>query len=100
MSNLCILRYNPCSAKHVSIDNMWQEENNALYRKFTFADFSEALAFIVRVGLVAEAAGHHPKIMNTWNTVELWLSTHDAGDVVTEKDRELAVAIDELLSKA
>jgi 4a-hydroxytetrahydrobiopterin dehydratase len=75
---------------------MWNETNNALYRKFTFKDFSEAFAFMTRVALIAESQNHHPKWTNVWNTVELWLSTHDAGDVVTDKDRKLAKAIDAL----
>ena len=76
---------------------MWKEENNALYRKFQFKDFKEAFAFLTKVALVAEAADHHPTIKNTWNTVELWLSTHDAGNVVTTKDHQLATKIDALL---
>lgn len=75
---------------------MWKEENNKLYRKFTFADFSEAFAFMTRVGMIAEKMNHHPEWKNVWNSVEIWLSTHDAGDVVTEKDRKLAAAIDKL----
>ena len=76
---------------------MWQEENNALYRKFQFKDFKEAFAFLTKVAMVAETVNHHPTIKNTWNTVELWLSTHDAGNLVTAKDRELAALIDALL---
>ena len=76
---------------------MWKEENNALYRKFQFKDFKEAFAFLTKVALVSEAADHHPTIKNTWNTVELWLSTHDAGNVVTAKDHQLATKIDALL---
>jgi 4a-hydroxytetrahydrobiopterin dehydratase len=76
---------------------MWKEENNALYRKYTFKDFSEAFAFMTRVAMIAEKINHHPKWTNTWNTVELWLSTHDAGNTVTEKDRKLAAKIDELI---
>jgi 4a-hydroxytetrahydrobiopterin dehydratase len=76
---------------------MWQEENNALYRKFQFKDFKEAFAFLTKVAMVAETVNHHPTIKNTWNTVELWLSTHDAGNVVTAKDRDLAALIDALL---
>jgi len=76
---------------------MWQEENNALYRKFKFKDFKEAFAFLTKVAMVAETVNHHPTIKNTWNTVELWLSTHDAGNVVTAKDRDLAALIDALL---
>jgi 4a-hydroxytetrahydrobiopterin dehydratase len=75
---------------------MWQEVDNSLYRKFTFKDFNEAFAFMTRVALVAEKMNHHPKWTNVWNTVEVWLSTHDAGDVVTERDRKLADKIDAL----
>ena len=76
---------------------MWQETNNSLYRKFEFTDFSEAFAFMTRVALIAEKMNHHPKWTNVWNTVEVWLSTHDAGDVVTDKDRKLAEKIAALL---
>lgn len=76
---------------------MWQEINNALYRKFEFKDFSEAFAFMTRVAMIAEKMDHHPRWTNVWNTVEVWLNTHDAGNVVTDKDRKLAKKIDELL---
>jgi 4a-hydroxytetrahydrobiopterin dehydratase len=76
---------------------MWTEQNNTLYRKFEFADFSEAFAFMTRVAIEAEKADHHPLWTNVWNKVEIWLSTHDAGDIVTDKDRELAAAIDKLV---
>ena len=74
----------------------WQEKDNTLYRKFEFKDFSEAFAFMTRVALIAEKINHHPKWTNIWNTVEVWLSTHDAGDIVTDKDRKLAEKIDAL----
>ena len=76
---------------------MWEEINNKLYKKFQFADFSEAFAFMTRVALEAEKMNHHPEWKNVWNTVELWLSTHDAGDIVTDKDRKLSVKIDRLV---
>jgi len=76
---------------------MWQEEDNKLYKKFTFKDFAEAFEFLGRLASLAEKENHHPTIKNTWNEVELWLSTHDAGDVVTDKDRDLAAKIDGLL---
>lgn len=76
---------------------MWENTDNQLYRKFSFKDFSEAFAFMTRVALIAEKQNHHPSWKNTYNTVEVWLSTHDAGDVVTEKDKKLAAAIDALL---
>jgi 4a-hydroxytetrahydrobiopterin dehydratase len=77
---------------------MWQETNNKLYRQLEFADFSEAFAFMTRVAMIAEKMNHHPEWKNVWNKVEIWLSTHDAGDVVTERDRKLAAKIDELLA--
>ncbi|MFY7840146.1 MAG: 4a-hydroxytetrahydrobiopterin dehydratase [Lacibacter sp.] len=76
---------------------MWQETDNKLYRKFEFANFSEAFAFMTRVAIEAEKMNHHPLWINVWNKVEIWLSTHDAGDVVTEKDKKLAERIDKLL---
>ena len=75
---------------------MWKEENNSLYRKFTFKDFSEAFAFMTRVALAADKMDHHPTWKNTYNTVEVWLNTHDAGDKVTEKDHQLAKKIDSI----
>lgn len=77
---------------------MWKEENNKLYRKFQFKDFSEAFAFMTRVALAAEKMDHHPEWKNVYNTVEVWLSTHDAGDIVTEKDKKLASKIDKLFA--
>jgi 4a-hydroxytetrahydrobiopterin dehydratase len=79
---------------------MWQEENNKLYRKFEFKNFSEAFAFMTRVALEAEKMDHHPLWTNVWNQVEVWLSTHSAGDVVTDKDRQLAKKIDALVKSA
>ena len=72
--------------------NNWQHINNKLYNKFEFTNFSESFAFMTRVAMEAEKANHHPLWTNVWNTVEIWLSTHDAGDVVTIKDEELAPA--------
>ncbi len=77
---------------------MWEEQQNSLYRKFQFADFSEAFAFMTRVAIEAEKMNHHPRWTNVWNTVEIWLNTHDAGDRVTEKDHRLAAKIDKLAS--
>jgi 4a-hydroxytetrahydrobiopterin dehydratase len=73
---------------------MWKEENNRLYKKFDFKDFSEAFSFMTRVALAAEKMDHHPLWTNVYNKVEIWLNTHDAGDVVTDKDRKLSVIID------
>ena len=79
---------------------MWKEEKNSLYKKFEFKDFSEAFAFMTRVALAAEKIDHHPLWKNVYNTVEIWLSTHDAGDVVTDKDRKLSVKIDALAGRS
>jgi 4a-hydroxytetrahydrobiopterin dehydratase len=76
----------------------WKEENNRLKKTFTFKDFSEAFGFMTRVAIIAEKMNHHPTWTNTWNTVNFELSTHDAGDVVTDRDRKLADAIDKLLN--
>jgi 4a-hydroxytetrahydrobiopterin dehydratase len=76
---------------------MWKKENDQLYKKFEFKDFSEAFAFMTRVALAAEKMDHHPLWTNVYNKVEIWLSTHDAGDVVTDKDKKLAKKIDALV---
>jgi 4a-hydroxytetrahydrobiopterin dehydratase len=75
---------------------MWEEIDNTLHKKFKFKDFSQAFAFMTRVALEAEKMDHHPLWKNVYNEVEIWLSTHDAGNVVTEKDRTLAKKIDAL----
>ena len=77
---------------------MWEEKDNKLYRKFNFKNFSEAFAFMTRVALEAEKMDHHPLWTNVYNRVEIWLSTHDAGDIVTDKDKKLAGKIDALIS--
>jgi 4a-hydroxytetrahydrobiopterin dehydratase len=76
---------------------MWYEENNKLIRTFEFKDFSEAFSFMTRVALLAEKSDHHPYWTNVYNKVHIELSTHDAGNKVTVKDRELAYLIDALL---
>jgi 4a-hydroxytetrahydrobiopterin dehydratase len=74
----------------------WVEENNRLSRTFKFKDFKEAFGFMTKVALIAEKMDHHPTWSNTWNVVKIELNTHDAGDVVTDRDHKLARAIDEL----
>jgi 4a-hydroxytetrahydrobiopterin dehydratase len=76
---------------------MWEEKNNTLYKKFEFKNFSAAFAFMTRVAIEAEKMDHHPLWTNVYNKVEIWLSTHSAGDVVTDKDKKLAERIDKLL---
>jgi 4a-hydroxytetrahydrobiopterin dehydratase len=76
---------------------MWKEENNKLVKTFTFKDFTEAFGFMSKVAIVAEKMNHHPNWSNVYNRVSFELNTHDAGNVVTEKDRKLAAAIDALV---
>lgn len=79
---------------------MWLHQNNCLYRRFEFKSFSQAFGFMSRIALLAEQQNHHPRWCNVYNVVEIWLSTHDAGNTVTEKDHQLARAIDALLLQA
>ncbi|WP_258100275.1 4a-hydroxytetrahydrobiopterin dehydratase [Marinoscillum pacificum] len=76
---------------------MWKEEDNRLKKTFEFKDFVEAFGFMSQVAIIAEKMNHHPNWSNVYNTVSFELNTHDAGDVVTEKDHKLAAAIDDLV---
>lgn len=75
---------------------MWIEENHHLKKTFQFKDFIGAFAFMTKVAILAEKMNHHPNWSNVYNRVTIELSTHDAGNIVTEKDRKLAEAIDGL----
>lgn len=75
---------------------MWKEEDNKLKRTFEFRDFTEAFAFMTKVAFLAEAHGHHPNWSNVYNKVIIELTTHDKGNTITQKDKKLAKAIDEL----
>lgn len=77
---------------------MWTENNHQLYHKFQFGNFREAFSFMTSVAFEAEKMDHHPLWANVYNKVEIWLSTHDAGDIVTEKDKQLAEKIDVIAS--
>jgi 4a-hydroxytetrahydrobiopterin dehydratase len=74
----------------------WVEENGALHREFRFANFSEAFGFMARVALLADKADHHPNWSNVYNRVVIDLTSHDAGNTVTERDVELATAINDI----
>lgn len=74
---------------------MWNEENDCLVKEFSFDDFKSALAFVNKVGDLAEEANHHPDIELGWGRVLVRLTTHSEGGV-TEKDRQLASQIDKL----
>lgn len=71
----------------------WTHENDALAKTFTLEHFASALSFIVRMGMECEKMDHHPHLTNVWNKVSLRLMSHDAGDKVTDKDVQLARAI-------
>ncbi|MDX1627440.1 MAG: 4a-hydroxytetrahydrobiopterin dehydratase [Fulvivirga sp.] len=75
---------------------MWKEEDNKLKKTFEFSDFKEAFGFMAQVAIVAEKMNHHPNWSNVYNTVSFELNTHDAGDVVTDKDKKLAEEIDKI----
>lgn len=75
----------------------FKEENNSLYAKFVFTNFIDAFGFMSKVAIVSEKLNHHATIHNTYNKVELFLSTHDAGNIVTQKDILLAEEIEKLL---
>lgn len=75
---------------------MWQTENNKLVKTFKFKDFIEAFAFMSKVAIIAEKSEHHPEWSNVYNTVTIKLCTHDAGDIITDKDKNLAKEIDKL----
>lgn len=75
----------------------WSGDEHAISRHFKFKDFNEALGFIVRVGVLAEQADHHPHLHNVYNKVDIELTTHSAGNRVTEKDFALAAKINELV---
>lgn len=73
----------------------WTHDDDALAKSFEFTDFRAAVSFIVRLAFYAEAMDHHPHLHNVYNTVDIRLTTHDAGDKVTQKDVDLARAIED-----
>lgn len=77
----------------------WKEENNRLNAEFIFADFTQAWAFMSEVAIAAEKQGHHPDWSNVYNRVSIQLTTHDAGNIVTEKDQKLSTTISKLYNR-
>lgn len=75
----------------------WSEKDNALHGTFKFKNFTQAFGFLSQVAILQEKHNHHAEIKNMYNRVELTLTTHDAGNTVTEKDYKLAKAIEGLL---
>ena len=74
----------------------WTYDGQRLTKTYTFGSFAEAIGFVVRLAFEAEKQNHHPDLRNVYNRVEIALSTHEAGDRVTERDIRLARAIDAL----
>lgn len=74
----------------------WTFNDNGIEKKFVFKNFSQALGFMVQLGLLAEKQNHHPELFNVYNKVDIRLSTHDANGL-TDKDFDLAKAIEKLL---
>lgn len=72
---------------------MWQKTKNGLYRSFDFSSFEDAVSFINAVAAVASRLNHHPKIINNYTVVEIWLITH-ISNTVTKKDEQFAAEID------
>ncbi|MFA8300944.1 MAG: 4a-hydroxytetrahydrobiopterin dehydratase [Hyphomicrobiales bacterium] len=78
---------------------MWKHEDNQLSASLKFNNFVDAFAFMTHVAFIAEKMNHHPEWKNVYNTVDIVLKTHDAGNIVTEKDWKLAEEIDIIYSK-
>jgi 4a-hydroxytetrahydrobiopterin dehydratase len=72
----------------------WKEENNKLSKTFSFKTFGEAMAWMVKASYEIEKLNHHPEWSNVYNKVHVSLTTHDAGNTITEKDQQLAEILD------
>ncbi|MFI4860073.1 MAG: 4a-hydroxytetrahydrobiopterin dehydratase [Phycisphaerales bacterium JB063] len=74
----------------------WTRAGDKLHKQYKLDSFREAMAFLVRIGFEAEQRNHHPELFNVYSTVRVELCTHDAGDKVTQKDTDLASAIEKV----
>ena len=77
---------------------MWKEENNALKTELQFKDFTQAWSFMTQLAIQAEKMNHHPEWSNVWNRVKITLTTHDAGNTITDKDRKLAKIAEDIFA--
>ena len=77
----------------------WTEKDNKLVGEFVFEDFSQAWAFMTEVAILAERKNHHPDWTNVGNRIVITLTTHDEGDIVTEKDRKMADSISKIFER-
>jgi 4a-hydroxytetrahydrobiopterin dehydratase len=74
----------------------WTEHNNQLHKTFKFKTFIEAIEWMQKAAVVIDQLNHHPEWTNMYNKVHVTLCTHDAGNIITEKDRTLAQLLDEI----
>ena len=74
--------------------NQWTETNNELKKTFVFSSFKDAIDWMVKASVEIEKQNHHPKWTNEYNKVHVCLTTHDEGNTITQKDKELAHALD------
>ena len=87
------------SIKEEKFNTMWKEQNDQLVRAYQFENFNEAFGFMTRAAMIIEQHNHHPEWTNVYNRLEIRLRTHDAGNTVTDKDRDLAEALEALYQK-
>lgn len=81
----------------MNLSDQWLRTPTSLQRQYKFKNFREALAFTNQIGALAEAQKHHPDLKLGWGYVEITITTHDAGNTLTEKDLKLAQAIDQII---
>jgi ribonuclease HI len=77
---------------------MWQETKHGLYKQFNFENFKQAWAFMSKVAELAEELQHHPRWENEWSVVQIWLITHEGNKSITDKDHQMAAAIDAIVN--
>jgi 4a-hydroxytetrahydrobiopterin dehydratase len=94
------MRYLKLFNESIGIDiNDWQETELGLYKKYEFTDFQTAMQFMFDASEIINKENHHPKWTNEYNIVQVWLSTHDAGNSITDKDYNLAKKIDSIIEE-
>ena len=85
-------------ANRLGVNSQWELKDNKLYRRLMFEDFVHAFGFMAQIAMVAEKINHHPEWANVYRTVDIYLTTHDAGGV-SEKDFELLAKIEQLIGQ-
>lgn len=77
----------------------WEEKDNKLYREFKFKNFLDAILFMQKAAIEIDKTDHHPEWKNVYNRLQVWLCTHSAGNIITEKDRKLAEILNRIFSE-